>query len=71
MTPGMSANDYTAQFGILAGRTGFNDAALNDVYSCGLSTIIPDKVHAQPSLPTNLRAWKEQAVKLIATTIIS
>jgi hypothetical protein len=30
MTSGMSADEYTAQFEILAGRTGFNDAALED-----------------------------------------
>ena len=71
MTPGMSADDYTAQFKRLAGRTGFNDAALEDAYSCGLPMIILDEIHAQPSLPTTLRAWKDQHVKLIATIITS
>ena len=28
MAPGMTAEDYTARFEMLAGRTGFNDAAL-------------------------------------------
>jgi hypothetical protein len=64
MTPGMSADEYTAQFEILAGRTGFNDAALEDAYSRGLPTIILDKIHAQPSLPTDLKAWKESACQI-------
>ena len=32
MAPGMTAEDYTARFEMLAGRTGFNDAALKDIY---------------------------------------
>ena len=54
MTSGMSANEYTAQFEILVGRTGFNDAALEDAYSHSLPAIILDKIHAQPSLPINI-----------------
>ena len=64
MTPGMSADEYTAQFEILAGRTGFNDAALEDAYSRGLPAIILDKIHAQPSLPIDLKAWKESACQI-------
>jgi len=61
MTTNMMADDYTAQFEILAGRTGFNDAALEDAYARGLPAIILDKIHAQPSLPSDLKAWKESA----------
>ena len=32
----MTAEDYTARFEMLAGRTGFNDAALEDIYVRGL-----------------------------------
>ena len=64
MTAGMSADEYTARFEILAGRTGFNDAALEDAYSRGLPAIILDKIHAQPSLPTDLKAWKEAACQI-------
>ena len=32
MTSGTTAEDYTTQFEMLAGRTGFNDAALKDIY---------------------------------------
>jgi Zinc knuckle len=64
MSPGMSADEYTAQFDILAARTGFNDAALEDAYSRGLPAAILDKIHAQPSLPYNLRAWKETACQI-------
>ena len=60
----MSADEYTAQFEILAGRTNFNDAALEDVYSRGLSTAIRHKIHAQPTLPADLRAWKKAACQI-------
>ena len=33
MSSSISADEYTAQFEILAGRTNFNDAALEDAYS--------------------------------------
>ena len=33
MTLSMSADDYTAQFEILSGQTGFNDEALEDAYA--------------------------------------
>ena len=32
MTPGTMAEDYTAQFKMLTGRTGFNNKALEDAY---------------------------------------
>ena len=32
MTPGTTVEDYTAQFERLVGRTGFNDAAHEDIY---------------------------------------
>ena len=64
MSLSMSADKYTAQFEILAGRTNFNDAALEDVYSRGLSTAILDKIHAQRTLSADLKAWKEAACKI-------
>ena len=33
MTPGTTAEDYTAQFEMLTGRTSFNDTALEDIRS--------------------------------------
>src|SRR3979490_478151 len=56
MTSNISADKYTAQFEILAGRTGLNDEALEDAYTWGLPVMILDKIHAQPLLPSNLRA---------------
>src|SRR3979490_85646 len=64
MTSNMSADDYTAQFEILAGRTGFNDEALEDSYARVLPAMILDKIHAQPLLPFNLKAWKEAACQI-------
>src|SRR3979490_1840507 len=61
MTPGMLADEYTAQFEILAGRTGFNDVGLEDAYAQGLPATIFDKIQAQPLLPLDLKAWKEAA----------
>src|SRR5882724_10917898 len=32
MTPGMTTEEYMANFEMISGRTGFNDAALEDAY---------------------------------------
>ena len=58
MAPGMTAEDYTARFEMLAGRTGFNDAALEDIYVWGLPNSILQKIFAQVTLPNSLAAWK-------------
>ena len=58
MTPGSMAEDYTARFEMLAGRTGFNDAALEDIYIQGLPNSILQKIFAQVTLPQGLEAWK-------------
>ena len=60
----MCADKYTAQFEILTGRTNFNDAALEDAYSRGLSTAILHKIHTQPTLSADLKAWKEAACQI-------
>ena len=43
---------------MLAGRTGFNDEALEDAYIRGLPNSILQKVFAQVTLPKGLDAWK-------------
>ena len=58
MTPSTMAEDYTARFEMLAGRTGFNDATLEDIYVQGLPNLILQKVFAQVTLPNGLAAWK-------------
>ena len=58
MTPGTTAEDYTARFEMLMGRTGFNDAALEDIYVQGLPNSILQKIFAQVTLPNGLAAWK-------------
>ena len=58
MTPGTTAEDYMAQFEMLAGRTGFNNAALKDIYVRGLPNSILQKIFAQVTLPNGLAAWK-------------
>ena len=58
MAPGTTAEDYTARFKMLAGRTGFNDAALEDIYIQGLPNSILQKIFAQVTLPNGLAAWK-------------
>ena len=47
-----------AQFEMLTGRTGFNDAALKDIYVRGLPNSILQKIFAQVTLPNSLAAWK-------------
>ena len=58
MAPGMMAEDYMAQFKMLAGRTGFNDVALKDIYVRGLPNLILQKIFTQVTLPNGLAAWK-------------
>ena len=64
MSLSMSADEYTAQFEILVGRTNFNTAALEDAYSQDLSTAILDKIDAQPTLPADLKGLKEAACQI-------
>ena len=58
MAPGTTAEDYTARFEMLVGRTSFNDAALEDIYVRGLPNSILQKIFTQVTLPNSLAAWK-------------
>jgi len=58
MTMGMMADEYTARFEMLAGRTGFNEAALEDAFIQGLPQSILFKVYLQTSLLSGLENWK-------------
>ena len=58
MTPGTTAEDYMARFEMLAGRTGFNNATLKDIYVWGLPNSILQKIFTQVTLPNSLAAWK-------------
>jgi len=55
---GMMADEYTARFEMLADRTSFNDAALEDAFIRGLPQSILFKVYSQTSLPSGLDNWK-------------
>src|SRR6266481_7043608 len=57
MTLGTTAEDYTARFEMLAGRTSFNDEAFKDAYVWGLPHSILQKVFAQTTLPKGLEGW--------------
>ena len=59
MMPGMTAEEYMANFEMLAGRTGFNKAALEDAYVWGLPQSILLKVYSQTSLPSGMDNWKQ------------
>ena len=52
------AEDHTARFEMLVGRTSFNDEALEDTYIRGLPNSIFQKVFTQVTLPKGLDAWK-------------
>src|SRR5882672_1456970 len=58
MTTGMMADKYMAKFEMLAGRTSFNKAALEDALIQGLPQLILFKVYLQMSLPSGLDSWK-------------
>jgi len=58
MMVGMMAEEYTAKFEMLAGRTRFNDVALEDVYVQGLLHLILLKVYSQTMLLSRLNEWK-------------
>src|SRR5882724_6157649 len=58
MTVGMTADEYTARFEMLADRIGFNNAALEDTFIQGLPQSILFKVYLQASLPSGLDNWK-------------
>ena len=51
MTPHMTTEEYTANFEMISGRTGFNDATLEDAYVQGLPQSILLKV-LFPDLPS-------------------
>src|SRR5882724_1737919 len=58
MMPGMTAEEYMANFEMLTGRTGFNEAALEDAYVRGLPQSILLKVYSWTSLPSGMDNWK-------------
>ena len=58
MTPGMTSEECMASFKMLTTRTGFNKAALEDMYIHGLPQLILLKVYSQTSLPLGLASWK-------------
>jgi len=58
MTAGMTADKYMARFEMLADRTSFNDAALEDAFIRGYPSAILFKVYSQTSLPSGLDNWK-------------
>lgn len=59
----MSAEEYTAHFEAIAGRTGFDEEALVDAYQRGLNARLLEKIH-YTDLPVGLAGWKEKARKL-------
>src|SRR5882724_5228039 len=58
MTPGMTTEEYTANFEMISGRTGLNDTTLEDAYVRGLPQSILLKVYSQTSLPSSMDNWK-------------
>jgi len=54
MMTGMMADESMAKFEMLAGRPGFNEAALEDMFIRGLPESILFKVYSQTSLPSGL-----------------
>src|SRR5882672_8421280 len=63
MTTGMTTDEYTAKFEMLAGRTGFNEAALEDAFIRGLPQSILLKVYSQTSLPFGLGQLEDHCMQ--------
>jgi len=58
MMMGMIADEYMAKFEMLVGRTGFNEAALEDAFTQGLPQLILSKVYSQTSLLLGLETGR-------------
>jgi len=58
MTMGMTADKYMAKLEMLAGRTGFNEVALEDTFIWGLPQLILSKVYSHTLLLSGLDNWK-------------
>ena len=58
MMVGMMAEEYTAKLEILAGRTRFNNTALENAYVQGLPHSILLKVYSNIMLLSGLNDWK-------------
>jgi len=57
MTPGMTTEEYMANFEMISGRTGFNNPPR--ICLCpGLPQSILLKVYSQTSLPSSMDDWK-------------
>ena len=55
---GMTTDEYMANFEMLARRTSFNKATLEDAYIQGLPKSILHKIYSQSLLPPGIDNWK-------------
>jgi len=58
-----TADDYVSSFKELMDDTGYNDAALLDMFEKGLSKVLVDRIYSLPDLPETLEEWMSQALK--------
>lgn len=58
-----SADDYVSTFKELMDDTGYNDAALMDMFERGLSKQLVDRIYTLPDVPETLDVWFSQALK--------
>jgi len=60
---GMTANEYTAKFEVLVGRTSFNEAALEDSFIQGLPQLILQGLLSRMGFPTRLKSKRVEIGK--------
>ena len=58
MMAGMTVDEYTANFKMLAWRTSFNEVVMEDAFVQGLPQSILQKFYSQTSLPSGIDNWK-------------
>lgn len=59
-----TADEYVASFRELQEDTGYNDAALVEMFERGLNSALVDKIYALPQMPSTLSDWTLWATKL-------
>ena len=59
-----SVEEYTQEFNIIKGRTGFDETALIAIYKNGLNQTILELIYNRDTLPQNLTTWQTVAIRL-------
>jgi hypothetical protein len=61
---GHTADIYIMNFEEYKFETGYDDTALIEIFKDGMNVPLLEKIYALPTIPTNLKEWKQWACKL-------